>query len=76
MRGEGVTYCFLDSTGNEILTTGKIKHVHVLEQAFKVSGENLNCYAAVSDYFFFCAIPNTYVRRHDRFLKIRFIPVQ
>lgn len=47
-------YCFLDAKWNGNLATGKIRHLHMLEQTLKVLGET-NCYAAV----FFSAIPVT-----------------
>lgn len=47
-------YCFLDAKCNEIVATGKIKHLHMLEQVLKVLGET-NCYAAI----FFSAVPLT-----------------
>lgn len=53
MRWGGGMYCFLDWKCNEDLTTGKTKHLHMLEQALKVLVKNLNCYAAVSGFFFF-----------------------
>lgn len=47
-------YCFLDAKCNENFATGKIKHLHMLEQALKVLGET-SCYDAI----FFSAIPLT-----------------
>lgn len=68
-------YSFLHSKGDENPTTGNIKHLYMLEQAFKVLGENLNSYAGGFFWlevcgFFFGAILSSYIRWLDRFLKI------